>query len=66
VDNIKINLAKIGCVGMDWIYLKLYMGQWRALAKTVMNLLVPFNIRTFLNICTSVAFQQSAQLHDVG
>jgi hypothetical protein len=40
VDNIKIDLREIGCGGMDWIDLTQNRDQWRALAKTVMNLRV--------------------------
>jgi hypothetical protein len=41
VDNIKIELKKIGWVGMDWIDLAQDRYQWRALVNTVMNLRVP-------------------------
>jgi hypothetical protein len=40
-DNIKMNLGKMGCGGMDWILLAQNSDQWRALVNTVMNLLVP-------------------------
>jgi hypothetical protein len=38
VDNIKIDLRKIG---RDWIDLAQNRYQWRALVNTVMNLRVP-------------------------
>jgi hypothetical protein len=41
VDNIKIDLGKIGRDGRDWIELAQYRDQWRALVNTVMNLRVP-------------------------
>jgi hypothetical protein len=41
VDNIKIDLREIGWGGMEWIYLTLNRGQWRALVNTVINLRVP-------------------------
>jgi hypothetical protein len=41
VDNIKIDLRKIGWDGMDWIELAEDRDQWRALVKAVMNLRVP-------------------------
>jgi hypothetical protein len=41
VNNIKIDLRKIGWDGMDWIELVLDRDQWRALVNTVMNLLFP-------------------------
>jgi hypothetical protein len=41
VDNIKIDLRKIGWDGVDWIDLAQDRDQWRALVNTVMNLRVP-------------------------
>jgi hypothetical protein len=41
VGKIKIDLKKIGWVGMDWIDLAQDRDQWRALMNTVMNLRVP-------------------------
>jgi hypothetical protein len=43
VDNIKIDLRKIGWDGMDWIDLAQDRDQWRALVNTVMGLRVPYN-----------------------
>jgi hypothetical protein len=40
-DNIKIDLRKIGCDGMEWFDLALDRDQWRALVNMVMNLLIP-------------------------
>ena len=37
-DNIKMDLHKVGCGGMDWIDLAQDMDRWRALVSTVMNL----------------------------
>jgi hypothetical protein len=40
-DNIKIDLRKIGCDGVDWIDMAQDGEQWRALANTVLSLQVP-------------------------
>jgi hypothetical protein len=41
LDNIKIDLRKIGWDDMDWIDLAQDMAQWRALVNTVMDFRVP-------------------------
>jgi hypothetical protein len=41
VDNIKMDLTKIGWGEMDWIDLAQDRDQWRDLVNTVMNLRVP-------------------------
>jgi hypothetical protein len=41
VDNIKMELSKIGWDGMDWINLAQDRDQWRAFVNMVMNLRVP-------------------------
>jgi hypothetical protein len=40
VDNIKMDLRKIGWDGVDWIDVTQDMDQWRALVNAVMNLRV--------------------------
>jgi hypothetical protein len=41
VDNIKMDLRKIGIHGMNWIWLALDRVQWWTFANAVMNLQVP-------------------------
>jgi 3-oxoacyl-ACP reductase-like protein len=39
-DNIKMDLEEVGCEGLDWITVALYMSRWRALVIAVMILRV--------------------------
>jgi hypothetical protein len=41
VDNIKMDLSKIGWESVDWIDMAQDRDQWRALVNTVLNLRVP-------------------------
>jgi hypothetical protein len=41
VNNIKMDLRKIGWGGTDWIDLTQDRDQWRALVNTIINLRVP-------------------------
>ena len=50
-DNIKLDLHKVGCGGVDWIELVQYMERWRAFVNAVMNLRVPYNVGNFLTSC---------------
>jgi hypothetical protein len=40
-DDIKMDLQKLGCGGLDWIELAQDSGKWRALLSTVKNFWVP-------------------------
>jgi len=40
-DNIKVDLQKVGCVGLDWIKLVQVRDRCWTLVKAVMNLQVP-------------------------
>jgi hypothetical protein len=40
-DNIKLDLRKIGIIGVNWIQLAQDRGRWRAFVNMVMNLWVP-------------------------
>jgi hypothetical protein len=62
VDSIEIDVTEIGWDGMDWIDLAQDRDQWRALVKTIMNLLVPYNIGKFLSGCTIGSFSRRAKL----
>jgi hypothetical protein len=41
VEDIRMDLGKIGWVGVDWMDMAQDRDQWRALVKTVMNFRVP-------------------------
>jgi len=40
-DNIKMDLQKVGCGGVDWIELAQDRDRWRALVNEVMKLRAP-------------------------
>jgi hypothetical protein len=48
-DNIRMDLRQIGWGGVDWIHVAQDREQWRALANTVMNLRVPYDVEKLLS-----------------
>jgi len=40
VDNIRIDLKKLGCEGLNWIDVTQDRDRWRALVNAIMNLRV--------------------------
>jgi hypothetical protein len=40
-NNIKMDLQRVGCVGIDWIDLAKDMDTWRVIVNAVMNFRVP-------------------------
>ena len=55
VDNIRMDLQKVGCGRVDWIGLVQDRDRWRMLVGAVMNLRVPWNGRNFLTSCKPVS-----------
>jgi hypothetical protein len=64
VDNIKIDLRRIGWGGMDWVDLAQDGDQWRALVNTVMDVWVPQNSGKFLSSCTVGSFSR-VRVHEI-
>ena len=62
VDNISMDLQKVGCGYMDWIGLVQDRDRWRTLVSAVMN---PRNAGNFLNSCKPVNFSRRALHHGV-
>jgi hypothetical protein len=65
VDNVKVDLRKIGWGGIDGIDLAQYRDQWRVLMNKVMNLRFPYNAGKFLSSCIIGGFSRRAQLQEV-
>ena len=47
-DNIKMDLQKVGCAGMEWIDVAQDTDRCQAIVNAVMNLRVPLNARNVL------------------
>ena len=65
VDNIRMELQKVGCGYMDWIGLTRDRDRWRTLVSAVMNLRVPWNAGNFLTSCKPVSFSRRTLHHGV-
>ena len=65
VDNIRMDLQKVGCGYMDWIERAQDRDRWRTLVSAVMNLRVPWNAGNFLTSCKPVSFSRRILNHGV-
>jgi len=65
VDNISMDLQKLGCGYMEWIGLAQDRDRWWTLVNAVMNLGVPCNAGNFLTNCKAVSFSRRTLHHGV-
>ena len=65
VDNIRMDLQKVGCGYMDWIGQNQNRDGWRRLVSAVMNLRVPWNVGNFLTSCKPVSFSRRTLHHGI-
>jgi hypothetical protein len=65
IDNIKMDLLKIGVSVVDWIGLAQDRYKWRALVNSVMNLRVPQNAGNLPTGCTAGRLSSGTQLHRI-
>jgi hypothetical protein len=65
VDNIRMDLGKVGFGNVDWIGLAQDRNRWRALVNLVLNLRVPKNAEKLSSGLTTAGLSSSAQLYRV-
>jgi len=65
VDNIRMDLQKLGCGYMDWNGLAQDRDSWRMLVNAVMNLRVPWNAGNFFTSYKPVGFSRRTLHHGV-
>jgi hypothetical protein len=63
-ENFKANLQEIW-LGIKWIYLAQDRDQWMALAYTVMNFQVLYNVKTVLSKCATAVFTIMTQFYEI-
>ena len=61
--NIKIDLQKVGCEGMDWIDLTQDRDRWRPLVCAVTNLWVPQNVGNLLTSLEPFTLSRKTRFH---
>jgi hypothetical protein len=65
MDNIRMDLGKVGWGDVDWIGLAKDRNRWRALVNSVLNLWVPRNAGKLSSGLASSGLSSSVQLHIV-
>jgi hypothetical protein len=60
-----IDLGEVGWDDVDWIGLAKDRNRWIALANSVLNPRVPWNVGKLLSGLTSSGLSSSAQLHTI-
>jgi hypothetical protein len=65
LNNIRMDIVKVGWGDVDWIGLPEDRDRWRTLVNSVLKLLVPQNVRKLSSVQTARDLSSSAQLHGV-